>query len=214
MAFLTKFFGDPNERTIKRLRKIVEGVNTLEQRVEQFSDAKIKEQTQTLRTELGRGVSLDDILPEAFASVREAAKRTLGQRAFDTQIMGGIVLHEGKIAEMKTGEGKTLSATFPVYLNALGGKGAHVVTVNDYLARRDAVWMGQVYYALGMSVGCINHDQAFLYDPAYKVEKKDEEEARDEERDEMAEEEKTLHDVVWVPKDAVAAFVAGDEDSG
>ncbi|KKQ57576.1 MAG: Protein translocase subunit SecA, partial [Parcubacteria group bacterium GW2011_GWA2_38_13] len=117
------------------------------------------------------GVSLDEILPRAFAAVREAGKRTLGQRHYDVQLMGGAVLHRGQIAEMKTGEGKTLVATLAVYLNALEGKGVHVVTVNDYLARRDAVWMGQIYNALGMSIGCINHETSFLYDPNFVSEK-------------------------------------------
>ena len=111
---------------------------------------------------------LDEILPEAFAAVREASKRTLGQRHFDVQIMGGAVLHNGNIAEMSTGEGKTLVATLPVYLNALTGRGVHVVTVNDYLSRRDAVWMGQIYNALGLSVGVINHESSFIYDPKHK----------------------------------------------
>ena len=113
------------------------------------------------------GILLDDILPRAFALVREAAKRTLGQRHFDVQLMGGIVLHEGKIAEMATGEGKTLASTAPVYLNALSGKGAHVVTVNEYLAKRDAVWMGQIYHLLGMKVACLVHEGALMYDPEY-----------------------------------------------
>ena len=114
------------------------------------------------------GESLEDLLPEVFASVREAARRALGQRHFDVQLMGGIVLHQGKIAEMRTGEGKTLTATLPVALNALTGRGVHVITVNDYLARRDTQWMGQVYHALGLSIGCIQHDEAFLFDPDWE----------------------------------------------
>jgi len=124
--------------------------------------------------------SLDDILPEAFAVVREAAKRTLDQRHYDVQLIGGIVLHQGNIAEMKTGEGKTLAATLSLYLNALTGKGAHLITVNDYLAKRDAVWMGQVFYALKLSTACIVHDSAFVYDPEYKQENE-----TDEQRDEL-----------------------------
>ncbi|KKT86399.1 MAG: Preprotein translocase subunit SecA, partial [Microgenomates group bacterium GW2011_GWA1_Microgenomates_45_10] len=127
--------------------------------------------------------SLQDLLPEAFALARESAKRTLGQRHFDVQIIGGTVLHEGKIAEMKTGEGKTLVATLPAYLNALEGKGVHVVTVNDYLAKRDAVWMGQIYDALGFSVGCITHESSYRYDATYQQAQKDKSQEADDERD-------------------------------
>ncbi len=128
----------------------------------------MKEKTVEFKERLNRGEDLDDLLPEAFALVREAAKRTLNQRHFDVQLIGGIVLHQGRIAEMKTGEGKTLASTLALYLNALRGKGVHLVTVNDYLAKRDTVWMGQIYHALGLSVGCIAHDTAYLYDPVYK----------------------------------------------
>src|SRR4029450_7586160 len=133
----------------------VNAINALEGEIEKLSDEALKARTEEFRKELAEGKSLDDILVPAFATVREAAKRTLGQRHFDVQLIGGMVLHEGDIAEMKTGEGKTLVATLAVYLNALAGKGVHVVTVNDYLARRDAGWMGQIYNFLGLSVGCI-----------------------------------------------------------
>ena len=167
MSLLTKIIGDPNAREIKRLELIVARVNQQEAWAKKFSDAALTGQTAKFRERLEAGESLDDLLPEAFALAREAARRTLGQRHFDVQIMGATVLHEGKIAEMKTGEGKTLVATAAVYLNALTGKGVHLVTVNDYLASRDAGWMAQVYHALGLSTGVIIHEQAFRYDPAY-----------------------------------------------
>lgn len=168
--FWSKIFGDSNERVIKRLQPIVDSINQLESKFESFSDDKLKQKTEEFKKRIKNNESLDDILPEAFALVREAAKRTLNQRHFDVQLLGGIVLHQGKIAEMKTGEGKTLAATLPAYLNALTGEGVHIVTVNDYLARRDTVWMGQIYEALGLSVGCIVHDAAYIYDPEYQVE--------------------------------------------
>ncbi len=149
---------------------IVRQINELENKFESFSFEELKKMTVDFKERLAKGKTLDDILPEAFAVVRETAKRVLGQRHFDSQLIGGVVLHRGQIAEMKTGEGKTLTATLAVYLNALPCKGVHVVTVNDYLAKRDAVWMGKIYHALGMSVGCIQHDAAFLYDPEYKDE--------------------------------------------
>lgn len=192
MSIFSQIFGDPNARTVKRLTDVAQEVNSLELKIKELSDTQLKEQTAVLRERLLKGETLSDLLPEAFASVREAARRTLGQRHFDVQIMGGTALHEGKIAEMKTGEGKTLTATLAVYLNALEGKGVHVVTVNDYLSRRDTVWMGQVYWALGMSTGCINHEVAYLYDPAYEVKKEeasqaaaegDQDSDRDKERD-------------------------------
>lgn len=148
---------DTNLREVKRLQKRVLAVNALESEIQPLSDEALRAKTQYFKERLQQGATLDDILPEAFAVVREAAKRTLGQRHFDVQLMGGMVLHEGNIAEMKTGEGKTLVATLPVYLNALTGKGVHVVTVNDYLARRDSEWMGQIYRFLGLSVGVILH---------------------------------------------------------
>ncbi|NOT42317.1 MAG: preprotein translocase subunit SecA [Alphaproteobacteria bacterium] len=152
-----KIFGSSNDRRLKPLYARVPKINALEADIAKLSDEALRGRTVTFREQAANGRSLDDLLPEAFATVREAAKRTLGQRHFDVQLIGGMVLHEGDIAEMKTGEGKTLVATLPVYLNALSGKGVHVVTVNDYLARRDAEWMGQVYKFLGLSVGCIVH---------------------------------------------------------
>ncbi|MCD6402581.1 preprotein translocase subunit SecA [bacterium] len=180
MSIFTKIFGDPNEKYLKKLQPLVERINLLESSFEKFSNEKLKEKTQEFKERLRKGETLDDLLPEAFALVREAAKRTLGQRHFDVQLMGGIVLHQGKIAEMKTGEGKTLAATLPLYLNALTGRGCHLVTVNDYLARRDTVWMGQIYHALGLNVGCLNHEQSFLYDPEYKKPPEEKEKLRDE----------------------------------
>jgi preprotein translocase subunit SecA len=152
-----KIFGSSNDRRLKPFYARVPRINALEADIAKLSDDALRGRTVTFREQVANGRSLDDLLPEAFATVREAAKRALGQRHFDVQLIGGMVLHEGDIAEMKTGEGKTLVATLPVYLNALSGKGVHVVTVNDYLARRDAEWMGQVYRFLGLSVGCIVH---------------------------------------------------------
>ena len=149
--------GTQNDRALKAYRKRIPAINALEPKMAAMSDAELAAQTVRFRERLEKGETVDDLLPEAFATVREAAKRTLGQRHFDVQLIGGMVLHEGKIAEMKTGEGKTLVATLPAYLNALSGKGVHVVTVNDYLARRDAEWMGQIYRFLGLSVGVIVH---------------------------------------------------------
>src|SRR6476469_1044715 len=149
-----KILGDPQARTVKRLRKRVNAVNALADKYQKFTDKQLREQTDVLKSRLKKE-SLDDIMPDAFAAVREAATRALGQRHFDVQLIGGMVLHEGNVAEMKTGEGKTLVATLPVYLNALTEKGVHVVTVNDYLAQRDAGWMGQVYNFLGMATGVI-----------------------------------------------------------
>jgi preprotein translocase subunit SecA len=158
LATLAKrIFGSANDRFLKPLAKDVAAINALEPELEKLSDEELRARTPALKNRLEEGESLDDLLVEAFATVREASKRTLGQRHFDVQLMGGMVLHRGMIAEMKTGEGKTLVATLPVYLNALAGKGVHVVTVNDYLAKRDAEWMGQIYRFLGMTVGCIVH---------------------------------------------------------
>jgi preprotein translocase subunit SecA len=172
MSFLNKIFGDANERYIQSLMPVVELINSLEEKYSKLSDEELSRLSQDFRSRLDKEETLDDILPDAFAAVREASKRTLGQRHFNVQLLGGIVLHQGKIAEMRTGEGKTLVATLPTYLNALAGNGAHVVTVNDYLARRDATWMGQIYNALGLSVGCINHETSFLYDPKHTAEGK------------------------------------------
>ena len=155
--FLKSVFGSANERRLKRYRPTVAAVNALEPEYTSLSDEQLRAKTQQFRADLANGKSLDDITPAAFATVREAAKRTLGQRHFDVQLIGGLVLHEGAIAEMRTGEGKTLVATLATYLNALGSEGVHVVTVNDYLARRDSEWMGQIYRFLGMSVGVIVH---------------------------------------------------------
>ena len=154
---LTKVFGSKNERELKKINPIVEKINTFEPQMQSLSDEALKAQTPLFKERLNNGESLDDILPEAFATVREASIRTLQMRHFDVQLIGGIVLHQGKIAEMKTGEGKTLAATLPAYLNALSGRGVHIITVNDYLARRDTEWMGHIYKFLGLSVGCILH---------------------------------------------------------
>ncbi|HOW13191.1 MAG TPA: preprotein translocase subunit SecA, partial [Candidatus Pacearchaeota archaeon] len=156
-----------------------EKINSYENEFEKLSDSQLKEKTLFLKQELKNGKTLDDILPESFALVREASKRTLNQRHFDVQLIGGIVLHQGKIAEMKTGEGKTLTATLPLFLNALEGKGCHLVTVNDYLAKRDTVWMGQIYDFLGLSVACIVHDSAYIYDKNYKNENQEKDKERD-----------------------------------
>ncbi len=154
---LTKIFGSKNERELKRIQPLVETITAFEPQMQALDDAQLKEQTAKFKTRLENGETPDDILPEAFATVREASVRTLGMRHFDVQMIGGIVLHRGKIAEMKTGEGKTLVATLPAYLNALTGRGVHIVTVNDYLARRDTDWMGQIYSFLGLTVGCVLH---------------------------------------------------------
>jgi preprotein translocase subunit SecA len=173
-ALARRLFGSANDRYVKSLGPIVSAVNELEPELEARSDEELRARTQQFKERLADGAELDDLLVEAFATVREAAKRTLGQRHFDVQLMGGVVLHRGMIAEMKTGEGKTLVATLPVYLNALTGNGVHVVTVNDYLARRDADWMGQIYRFLGLTVGCIVHElddmqrkEAYLCDVTY-----------------------------------------------
>ena len=158
--FLTRIFGSRNERLLKGYRKSVEQINALEPRIMALSDEQLAAKTPELRERVAAGETIDALLPEAFAVCREAARRVLGMRHFDVQLIGAMVLHAGKIAEMRTGEGKTLTATLPVYLNALAGKGVHVVTVNDYLASRDAEWMGKVYRFLGMSVGTIVSQQA------------------------------------------------------
>lgn len=165
MAILSKIFGDPNKRVVDGLRSIVDKVNQHEPAMQKLADSAFPEFTKTLYNRFSKGETLDELLPEAFALVREAARRTIGQRHFDVQIIGGIVLHQGKIAEMRTGEGKTLVATLPAYLNAVSGNGVHVVTVNDYLAKRDARWMAQIYNFLGLSVGIIQHEAAYLVDP-------------------------------------------------
>ncbi len=164
---LNLIFGSKNDREIKALRPIVERINALESGLTPLSDQGLVDKTQDFKKRLDAGATLDDILPEAFAVCREMSRRKLHMRHFDVQLVGGIILHRGRIAEMKTGEGKTLVATLPLYLNALAGKGAHLVTVNDYLAKRDAQWMGPLYHSLGLSVGVIQHDASFLLDPSY-----------------------------------------------
>jgi preprotein translocase subunit SecA len=166
IPFIKRFFGSVSDRELARIKPIVSQVNALEPDFKALSDAELAAKTISFRERLAQGATLEDILPEAFAAVREASRRTLGQRHFDVQIIGGVVMHEGKIAEMRTGEGKTLVATLPAYLNALAG-GVHVITVNDYLSRRDAVWMGQIYDFLGLSVGIINNNTSFRYDPKH-----------------------------------------------
>src|SRR5687768_16017172 len=154
---LTKIVGTQNDRELKRLRPRVAGINAFEPAIKALSDEQLKAKTAEFRIRLSNGETLDDLLPEAFAVVREAGRRVLNMRHFDVQLIGGVVLHRGTIAEMKTGEGKTLVATLPAYLNALAGKGVHVVTVNDYLAKRDSEWMGRLYKFLGLTVGVIQH---------------------------------------------------------
>ncbi len=164
MSLLTKILGDPNEKTLKSIQPLVDKINGLESEFEKLSEEELKNKTNEFKERLAKGETLDDLLPEAFATVREASKRVTGMRHFDVQLIGGIVLHQGRIAEMRTGEGKTLVATLPTYLNALEGKGVHVITVNDYLAKRDAVWMGKIYDYLGLSVGIIQNQRiSYIY---------------------------------------------------
>lgn len=177
LSWLKTISGDENTAALKRAEPIVLAANELEDEYKKFSDEQLRAKTEELKKRLKDGETLEQITPEAFAAVREAADRTLGMRHFDVQLLGGSILNNGDIAEMRTGEGKTLVATLPSYLNALTGKGVHVVTVNDYLSRRDAVWMGQVHAHLGMSVGVLNHDESFLYDPSHQE--------KDEERDDV-----------------------------
>ncbi|MDO8584191.1 MAG: preprotein translocase subunit SecA, partial [bacterium] len=179
MSLFSKVFGDPNAREITKLKPLVARINGYEEAMKGLSDDALKAKTLEFRERLAKGETLDDLLPEAFAAVREVVKRTDNKRLFDVQLMGGMALHRGSIAEMRTGEGKTHTATLPVYLNALSGKGVHLITVNDYLARRDSAWMGQIYHALGLSVACIQHASSFVYDPNFKAE-----EQHDEKRDE------------------------------
>ena len=158
MGFMDRLLGNTSEQQIKKIRPLVKRINELEGSMQALSDEQLRAKTDEFRARLANGETLDSLLPEAFAVVREAAVRTIGQRHYDVQLIGGIVLHQGRIAEMKTGEGKTLVATLPSYLNALEGKGVHVVTVNDYLAARDAAWMGKIHRFLGLTVGCTVHD--------------------------------------------------------
>ena len=169
-ALLTKVFGDANSKTIDKAMPWVDQINDLETEVQTYSDEEIRQFGDEARQRLAGDETLDDLLPETFAVVREITQRILKQRHYDVQLIGGIILHQGKIAEMKTGEGKTQTATLAVALNALNGKGVHVVTPNDYLAKRDAQWMGPIYHALGLSVGVIQHDEAFLFDPLWESE--------------------------------------------
>jgi len=174
-----KLLGDPNAKQIKKLEPEVKKINDLEPELEKLSDDQLKTKTQEFKERLAKGETLDDLLPEVFAVVREVSKRVLGMRHYDVQLIGGMILHRGEITEMRTGEGKTLVATLPLYLNALSGKGAHLVTVNDYLARRDAIWMGKVYHALGMSVGIVQQQGvSYKYDPESKTPEEQEEQSK------------------------------------
>ncbi len=185
MAIWNRIFNDENAAARKRAEPIVAKVNALEPAFIALSDDELKAKTAEFKERLAKGETLESLAPEAFAAVREASKRTLGQRHFDVQLIGGMILHNGDIAEMRTGEGKTLVATLPAYLNALTGKGVHIITVNDYLSRRDGVWMGQIYHALGLSVGIINTETSYLYDPDHLAEAEGEtqEEQDEKERD-------------------------------
>ncbi|MFN2186152.1 MAG: preprotein translocase subunit SecA, partial [Anaerolineae bacterium] len=170
-GILGKVVGGSNDREIRKLQPLVDAINALEPKMEERTDAQLRAMTDQFRRRLAAGEPVDDLLVEAFAVVREVAKRTVDMRPFDVQLIGGIVLHRGAVAEMKTGEGKTLVATMPIYLNALLNRGAHLVTVNDYLARRDSLWMGAVYHQLGLSIGLLQsgaEQPAYLYDPAYQ----------------------------------------------
>ncbi len=177
MSIFSKIFGSQNDKELEKLKPIVERINSLEPDFQKLSNDELKLKTAEFKARIEKGTSIDDLVPEAFAAVREASRRTLGQRHFDVQLLGGLILQNGGIPEMRTGEGKTLVATLPAYTQALAGLGVHVVTVNDYLSRRDASWMGQIYNALGLSVGVINHDESFVYDPTHTE--------KDKERDEV-----------------------------
>ena len=157
-GIISKFVKNSSQRDIAKLKTIIEKINTWETKIKEMPSKSFPEKTLEFKSKVQKGTKLEDLIPEAFACVREAARRTLGERHYDVQLMGGIILHQGTIAEMKTGEGKTLVATLPVYLNSLLDKGVHVVTVNDYLAKRDSEWMGQIYIFLGLSVGCITNE--------------------------------------------------------
>jgi len=169
MSFIGKIFGDSNERYLKSLQPSIERINSLEEDFKNLSAEELKNSTAKLKDRIKSGKTLDEVLPEAFAAVREAASRVLSQRPFDSQMMGGMAIHSGAVAEMATGEGKTLAAVAPAYLNALSGGGVHIVTVNEYLARRDTVWMGKIYRSLGLEVSCLVPNSAFLYDPEWEV---------------------------------------------
>jgi len=174
MGFLEKIFGNAQARYIESFTPLVEDIGLLEKNLQELSSEELSQKTQELKKKIAQATPLDELVAPAFSLVREAARREIGQRHFNVQLIGGAVLHQGKIAEMRTGEGKTLTATLAAYLNALEGKGAHIVTVNDYLAQRDCVWMGQIFYALGLSVACITHDTSYIYDPAYEDSETDE----------------------------------------
>ncbi len=168
MGILDLILGDAHKRYLRSIEPLIQEINNLEPEFEAFSNQDIREKMKKLQKEIDQGREPDEVLPQVFALTREVSKRTLDQRHYDEQLAGGIALHEGKVIEMKTGEGKTLAATLPAALNALTGAGVHIVTVNDYLARRDMVWMGQIYHLLGLSTGCLNHEQSFIYNPEYK----------------------------------------------
>ena len=165
--FIKKIVGDSNDRVVKQIVPLADEIESIKDEYAALSDEQLREKTAEFRARLADGETLDDILPDAFATVREAARRQIGQFHYKVQLIGGIVLHQGKIAEMKTGEGKTLVATLPLYLNALEGKGCHLITVNDYLAKVGAGWMAPIYHMLGLSVGFIAHDYSALFDPEY-----------------------------------------------
>lgn len=178
LNFFKKIVGDSSDRAVKQITPIVQEINDLESEIKNLSETDLRGKTDEFKQRLQEGEELDDLLPEAFAVVREASRRVIGQRHYDVQLIGGIVLHQGKIAEMKTGEGKTLVATLPLYLNALDGKGCHLVTVNDYLAKVGAGWMGPIYHSLGLSVGFIAHEYSALFDPDYIDPKANQEDRR------------------------------------
>ncbi|MBU2540145.1 preprotein translocase subunit SecA [Patescibacteria group bacterium] len=179
MSIFTKIFGDVHQKNLKKLDPIIAEIGSFEAALQKLSDEELRNKTKEFKEQLANGKTVDDLLSETFGVVREASKRVLSQRHFDVQMIGGIVLHQGQIAEMKTGEGKTLTATLSAYLNALTEKGVHIITVNDYLARRDTVWMGQIYHFLGLTVGCLNHEQSFVYDSGYKKAEETEDKIRD-----------------------------------
>ncbi|MDQ3168398.1 MAG: preprotein translocase subunit SecA, partial [Chloroflexota bacterium] len=170
VSILKKVFGDTDAKAINTLGPLVAEINSLEPEFQSMSDEEFRDFAVECRQRMEAGETTDDLLPEVFAATREVARRVLGQRHYDVQLIGGAVLHDGKIAEMRTGEGKTQTAVLAVALNAFGGRGVHVVTVNDYLARRDVQWMGRIYHALGLSVASIQHEAAFRYDPEYEPE--------------------------------------------
>jgi preprotein translocase subunit SecA len=171
LGFINKVLGDSNDKELKRIDKIVDRVEAFAAETEALTDEQLHARTAQFRERLEQGETLDDLLPEAFATVREMAARRVGERPYRVQLMGGVVLHQGRIAEMRTGEGKTLTAVAPVYLNALAGEGVHLITVNDYLARRDAAWYGPIYRSLGMTIGVVQNNQvSYIYDPGYDPE--------------------------------------------